>query len=111
MKPWLYDLREAGVDLEMYGKLEASALGRAEKDDSYIGRDIGRGRGCGRSFSITLTYGRHPEDWAFDSNPCVETFAGEFWATQGGDKKFHLERMPGSWHHEENQEIAPITHN
>jgi hypothetical protein len=86
------------VDLEAYGRKEASILSREDSD--WPGREILLCRRHGSFYRfglylrlIALEYGPNPEDWKFWFSDPTDQLVGEFW-----DMVEHPERsMPGAW--------------
>jgi hypothetical protein len=92
---WLRMLKNSGIDLEAYGRKEASILSRENAE--WLGREIPLGH-LFRSYRLSLRligfeFGPNPEDWRFWFSEPTDQLAGEFW-----DMMEHPERrMPGAW--------------
>jgi len=94
LKAWLSDLKEAGVDLQLYGQTEF-ALHQAAKysEYRYLLKDM------------TFTYGPEVRDWYFRVLWPVNKFAAQFWKMVEKETRepSHEETqaethgIPGSW--------------
>jgi hypothetical protein len=95
---WLEILKNFGVDLEAYGRKEASIL--SSEDVEWPGREILLCRRCGLNYRFGLylrligfAFGPNPKDWKFWFSDPTDQLVGEFW-----DMVEHPERrMPGAW--------------
>jgi hypothetical protein len=91
---WLQTLREFGIDLERYGKIEQKLFYQKDWPARDIKlSDLFHGREVYTLHLIGLNVGPEPKDWKiWVSEPCDE-FAGDFW-----DMLEHPERtIPGAW--------------
>jgi hypothetical protein len=101
---WLEVLKNFGVDLEAYGRKEASILSR--EDIEWSGREIFLyRRDAYNAYNayyhpyglylrlIGFEFGPNPEDWKFWFSDPTDQLVGDFW-----DMVEHPERsMPGAW--------------
>ncbi|KAL3454843.1 hypothetical protein BJX65DRAFT_301469 [Aspergillus insuetus] len=102
---WVYYLKDAGIDLEIYGRNEESklrssysgfifthAIDMAQSKGSAYGVRMHPGKFLGGSI-LGLKYGSDPKDWhLFVTNP-IDELVGEFWEMV----ERSLEVMPGTW--------------
>jgi hypothetical protein len=97
LEAWLSDLKEAGVDLQLYGQTEFALHQTLTKDPEYryLLKDV------------TFTYGPEVRDWYFRVLCPMDKFAAQFWKMieKETHKSNHEETqhdthgidIPGSW--------------
>ncbi|KAI1374189.1 hypothetical protein F4677DRAFT_172830 [Hypoxylon crocopeplum] len=97
LKAWLEALKQAGVDLNAYGRREHKIL---TEDGSRGPGQLGNIRyypiiylNGNKSYLIGFKYGPEPEDWKVYWDEPTDRFAGEFWKSIESPPL----RIPGSW--------------
>lgn len=95
VRVWLEALRQAGVDLNIYGQREYKLFAKEEVSRDFHFTTV-MFRGGHYNFSIRLIgfkYGPKPEDWKVYFDERTDRFAGEFWELVENS----LLQIPGSW--------------
>ena len=94
LKVWLRTLQEAGVDLELYGRIE-ERIWRTEwiPRESHQLSDYHRLKWATKARLIGFSYGPSIEDWHLWVSEPSDSLAGEFWDLI----ERPVEVMPGAW--------------
>ncbi|CAI7653058.1 unnamed protein product [Penicillium viridicatum] len=94
LKVWLRTLQEAGVDLELYGRIE-ERIWKTEwiPRESHQLPDYHRLKGATKARLIGFSYGPSIEDWHLWVSEPSDSLAGEFWDLI----ERPVEVMPGAW--------------
>lgn len=94
LRCWLQDLQACGVDLEEYGRTEASII---EAENQHPRRLGPLGFLCMHYYHppmlSALHYGPEPEDWTFDWDYFEPEYARDFWDSID-QQSF---KVPGAW--------------
>ncbi|KAI1644455.1 uncharacterized protein F4817DRAFT_360756 [Daldinia loculata] len=87
---WLEALKQAGINLEAYGRREKEIFA----GKSY---DILAGNGSEKRL-VDFRYGPEPEDWEFYFGEPIDDYVGEFWKLVEDPPL----RVPGAWADDDN---------
>lgn len=86
MRIWLKDVQKCGIDLQIFGERESSALATGRISEGIWSVDfwdgipwLPRERIVCTGWLKSIHYGRTPEDWHLEWDLMVEEFAGDFW--------------------------------
>ncbi|KAL3487610.1 hypothetical protein BJX62DRAFT_240878 [Aspergillus germanicus] len=103
---WVYMLKGAGIDLEIYGRAEESLLRSGYGTHSISTHGIDTRQSAGSAFGVStypatildghilgLQYGPNPEDWHLFVTNLIDELVGAFWEMV----ERSLEVMPGTW--------------